>query len=133
MELDYVIGLNQWNGAKYVRLDTFDTIVIETTMNDFPYINLGSKVTIDFGMISPTKVTITEEILEYTDNRFLPIENKNIAVKQKNRKISFDINKLSILGVNSYVTEDVYNIRGFRVIARWGQNECEYAFIIKTD
>jgi hypothetical protein len=24
-------------------------------------------------------------------------------------------------------------LRGFRMIASWGQNECEYAFIIKTD
>jgi hypothetical protein len=36
-------------------------------------------------------------------------------------------------GLSSYYVEGKTDIRGFRMIATGGENECEYAFIITTD
>ena len=36
-------------------------------------------------------------------------------------------------GLSSYYVEGKTDLRGFRMIATWGENECEYAFIIRTD
>jgi len=56
----------------------------------------------------------------------------NIPVELKNGKTSFEINTHMASYLSSLYVEDKKDIRGFKMIASWGDNECEYGFIIKT-
>ncbi len=63
----------------------------------------------------------------YTDKEIV-----NIPVQLINGKCSFEIEKHFASSLSSYYEPEKKDIRGFRMIASWGENECEYAFIIKT-
>lgn len=42
-------------------------------------------------------------------------------------------NTYSVEGTFKNYVKNKTDIRGIRMIASWGENKCEYAFIIKTD
>ena len=133
-QLDYVVGKNQWNGAKYDREDTFKTLMKNFSASELPYINIGSTAIIKFTKNPPGKVTISDMLIDDSGNQmYSEREIINIPVELKNGKTSFEVKKHSASGLSSYYVEDKTNIRGFRIVATWGQNECEYAFIISTD
>ena len=133
-QIDYVVGKNQWNGAKYDREDTFTTLMKVYSVNELPYIEIGSTAIIKFTKYPPDKVTITDIIID--DSGMLIYSDKaniNIPVEIINKVITFEIKKYSASALSSYYVEENIVLRGFRINATWGQNECEYAFIIKTD
>lgn len=132
--LDYIIGKNQWHGTKYDREDTFQTIMKNTSASELPYIKVGSTATIQFKKHPPVKVTISDILITEDGNQiYTNKETVNIPVKLKNGKTSFEIQHHWATALSSYYVKDKTNIRGFRIVATWGQNECEYAFIIRTN
>lgn len=56
----------------------------------------------------------------------------NIPVELKGDKCSFEIKKHFASALSSFYVENKIDIRGFRINASWGENECEYAFIIRA-
>lgn len=133
-QLDYVVGKNQWNGAKYDREDTFKTIMKKHLASELPYIEIGSTVIIKFANNPPGKITIYDILLDESgEQMYSEKEIINIPVQLKKGKTSFEVEKHWASFLSSYYEEDKTDIRGFRIVATWGQNECEYAFIIRTD
>ncbi len=133
-QIEYVVGKNEWNGAKYDREDTFKTILKNNLVSELPYIELGSIAKIKFSKNPPSKLVISDIFIDENGNQvYTDKEIVNIPVKLKNGKASFEINMHFASGLSSYYVEDKIVIRGFRIIATWGRNECEYAFIIRTD
>ena len=133
-QLDYVVAKNQWNGAIYNRVDTFKTLMKNYSASELPYIKIGSTAIIKFTKNPPGKVTISDILIDDNGNQMYSEKQiVNILVELKNGKTSFEVKKHSASGLSSYFVEDKTDIRGFRIIATWGQNECEYAFIISTD
>ena len=131
-QLDYVVAKNQWDGAKYDREDTFQSILKKKS--EIPYIELGSKATISFTNDSPSEFSISDILIdENGKQRYTDKEIINIPIKLKDGKGSFEIKKHMASGLSSYYVEGKTDIRGFRLTAAWGENECEYAFIIRTD
>ena len=63
----------------------------------------------------------------YTDKEII-----NIPVELNNGKCSFAIEKHLASFLSSQYEPEKKDIRGFRMIATWGENECEYACIIQT-
>jgi hypothetical protein len=133
-QIEYVVGKNEWNGAKYDREDTFKTILKNESDGELPYIELGSTAEVKFSKNPPSKITISDIYIDDSGNQiYTDKEIINIPVKLKNGKASFEINMHYASGLSSYYVEDKIVIRGFRIVASWGNNECEYAFIIRTD
>jgi len=105
-QLDYVAAKNKWNGS-----------IVEISFKSNP----------------PDKFTVSDILIDengrqiYTDK-----EIKNIPVELNNSKCSFEITPHFASALSSYYEPNKKEIRGFRMIASWGENECEYAFIIKT-
>ncbi len=133
-QLDYVVAKNQWNDAKYDREDTFKTILKKGSESEIPYIEIGNTATISFANNPPSKFTISDVLIDKNGNQiYSDKEIINIPIKLKNGKGSFEIKKHLASGLSSYYLEDKTDIRGFRMIATWGENECEYTFIIRTD
>lgn len=132
MQIDYVAAKNQWNGAKYDREDTFKTILKKST--EIPYIRAGSDVNISFSNNPPTEFTISDILIDEKGNqRYSNAGIINIPVELKNGKASFELKKHMASGLSSYHVEGKTDIRGFRMLAKWGENECEYAFIIRSE
>lgn len=130
-EIEYVSAKNKWNGSVYDREDTFVTILKE--QKDIPIFENGSIAEITFKSNTPDEFKIMDILIDengrqiYTDKEII-----NIPVELNNGKCSFEIEKHLASFLSSHYEPGKKDIRGFRMIASWGENECEYAFIIKT-
>ena len=130
-EIDYVSAKNKWDGTAYDREDTFVTIFKE--QRDIPIFENGSIAEITFNSNPPAEFKIMDILIDengrqiYTDKEII-----NIPVELIDGKCSFEIEKHLASSLSSYYEPGKKDIRGFRMIASWGENECEYAFVIKT-
>lgn len=133
-EIKYIIAKNQWDGAKYDREDTFKTILKKDSEADTLYIEIGKTAVISFNNYPPTKFTVSDILIDKNGNQMY--SNKvitNIPVELEKGKCSFEIKKHPASFLSSKHEENKIDIRGFRITASWGENECEYAFVIRTD
>ena len=132
-QVQYITAKNQWNGSKYDREDTFKTIMKEGSGIEVPSIEMGNTVEISFKSNQPDKFTVSDILIDekgeqiYTDK-----EIKTIPVELKDNKCSFKIEEHFASALSSTYEENKVDIRGYRMTATWGENECEYAFVIKT-
>ncbi len=131
--INYVVGLSSWDGDDYDREDTFKIIV----KNDFellPYVELYSEIIFNIDeKIVPEKMVLYEYVLDENGNN--KYAYREVLFNWKNGKGSFilDTYVATLLSSNSIDNEPDATIRGFKLICTWGKNECEYAFIIRTD
>lgn len=133
-EIKYIIAKNQWDGAKHDREDTFKTILKKDSDTDIPHIEIGKTAMISFNNHPPTKFTVLDILIDKNGNQmYSNMEITNIQVELKKGKCSFEIKKHPASFLSSKHEKNKIDIRGFRIIASWGENECEYAFIIRTD
>lgn len=133
-ELEYVIGKNKWNGVVYDRQDTFKTILKEGSSNEIPYIEISKTAVITFKSHPPALLTISDVLIDKSGNQIYPDKlSEDIPVELKDGMCSFEIKNNMASALSSFYVESKTDIRGFRIIASWGENECEYAFIIRTD
>lgn len=133
-QLDYVIGKNQWNNAKYDREATFQTYMRKYSASELPYIELGSNVNVHFSKNPPDKITISDILIDETENGlYIEKEIIDIPVALKNGKTSFEVKNHFTSDLSNYYIKDETILRGYKIVATWGENECEYAFIIRTE
>ncbi len=130
-KIQYVIEKNKWNGSIYDREDIFKTILKEG--RDIPFIEIGEIAEIEFKNNPPEQLKIYDILLDDTGNQiYTDKEIINISVELKHGKVAFEINTHMASYLSSLYVEDKKDIRGFKMVASWGDNECEYGFIIKT-
>ena len=111
-QLDYVIGKNQWNGAKYDREDTFKTIMKNNSASELPYITIGSTAIIKFTESLPGKVRIYDILLDESGEQiYSEKEIINIPVQLKKGKTSFEVKKHLASFLSSYYDKDKTHIR----------------------
>lgn len=135
-EIDYAVGKNMWNGAVYNRTGTFQMASYGKSLSDYPYIELGEEITIEFDGPVPEAYTLNDYILDsdggvkYSNEvtRELPIE-----FTDSTGTFVLDFNPASALSSNSEDYGPGSSVRGFLLICAWGDNECEYGFIIRSD
>jgi hypothetical protein len=135
-EIPYVAGLNQWNGAIYDREDTFQTILKKDSGIEVSYIQLGESIQIEFKGNPPDKLKLRDYILKEDGiPKYTGKEVNQIPVKLVGEKINFklEVHMAAMLSSNSKDYEPGNTIRGFKLTCSWGENECEYGFIIQTD
>jgi hypothetical protein len=130
-EIEYLSAKNKWNGNVYDREDTFITILKE--QKDIPAFEIGSIVDITFESNPPDEFTVSDILIDEKGRQIYTYkEIIDIPVKLNNGKCSFKIEKHPASLLSSQYEPNKKDIRGFRMIASWGENECEYAFVIKT-
>jgi hypothetical protein len=132
-KIEYFVAKNEWDNAKYDREDTFKSILKEVKEEEIPYINIGETVTINFRSNSPKEFIVYDILIAKNGNQIFTNLKENVAYKKNKGNYSFEIKKNMASVLSSYYEENKKDIRGFRMIAKWGQDECEYAFVIKTD
>ena len=130
-EIEYVSAKNKWNGSVYDREDTFVTILKE--QNEIPVFENGSIAEIVFTNNPPDGFMVMDMLINEEGNQiYTDKEIKNIPVESNDGKYSFDIEYHFASSLSSFYEPGKTDIRGFRMIASWGENECEYAFIVRT-
>ncbi|MGM9974573.1 MAG: hypothetical protein ACI33K_11100 [Clostridiaceae bacterium] len=130
VSLPWVVGLNKWDGAIYDREDTFKDFFNKN--NEVIELELGTKITIDFKDHEPDEVVVEEYILKDNGEQFSEgSEPKDIeGITFKGDKMTFVLEESS--EVPSEAVINGYIMRGFRVTCTWGENECEYAIVVKV-
>lgn len=132
-KIEYVIGKNKWNGAIFDREDTFQTILRKDSGIEIPYIEIGEIATIDFKDNIPTDLKIKDILIDangeqiYNDEVII-----DVPIVKQGGKYSFEIEQHMASYLSSSYEEGKPYFRGFRVIPTWGENECEYGFVIET-
>ena len=130
-EIEYVSAKNKWNGSVYDREDTFITILKE--QNEIPVFENGSIAEIVFSNNPPDEFMVMDILINEDGNQiYTDKEIKNIPVESNDGKYSFDIEYHFASSFSSFYEPGKTDIRGFRMIASWGENECEYAFVVRT-
>ncbi|MCL1793961.1 MAG: M56 family metallopeptidase [Oscillospiraceae bacterium] len=146
--IDWTVGLNKWNGDIYDRLDNFTEIMSHyRSTSNLPYIRNGETITITIDGIVPDSTTVTEYILNESGNRKYNAIGmsydvhfsfwNNVFSRAINRSASFTItpepNYATALSSFSGDYEPGNTIKGYGILCTWGDNECEYGFIIRGD
>ncbi len=130
-EIEYVSAKNKWNGNIYDREDTFITILKE--QNEIPVFENGSVAEIIFTNNPPDEFIVMDMLINEDGNQiYTDKEIKNIPFESNDGKYSFGIDYHFASSLSSFYEPEKTDIRGFRMIASWGEDECEYAFVIKT-
>lgn len=134
IDIQYVVGKNIWNGSIYDRLDNFQAIMNDNSVEDLIYIPIGEEIEVDFKGYIPDTVEVVDEVVDNLGNVIFNNSTKSISMKLKDGKGSFIIEEhpAILLSSNSKAFDDGV-LRGIRVTCKWDDNECEYAFIIKTN
>lgn len=130
--VNYVIGKNIWNGSIFDRLDNFQLIIKEN--HEIIYVPIGKEFTVEFNGTSPDSIEITDEVIDTSGNVMFNNSGQDIPVELNKGKILFILKEhpATLLSSNTETFENGV-IRGFRVLSKWGDNECEYTFVIKTE
>lgn len=133
-EIEYVAAKNEWDGAEYDREGTFKTIMAPDSDIEVPYIQIGETAEISFKNNPPEDFYILDMIIHEDGSRMYDYRvTEEIPIELKDGKCSFKIKKNMASFLSSYYEPNKKDFRGIRMIASWGENECEYAFVIKTD
>lgn len=136
INIDYVVGLNSWDGTDHNREDNFK-VIMRNAFESLPYIKLGSEISIEFDeKMLPDTIELYDYVLDRNGNaKYTSREVMKRLFNLENGKGSFILDRhfAAMLSSHSKDYEPGASIRGFKLIARWGKNECEYAFIIRSD
>lgn len=135
-KIGYVVGLNRWNDVSYNSENPFHTIMKKDSGIEVPYIKLGEAFQINFKGNAPDSFELKDYLLkENGDAKYTGKEVKKIPVSLTVGKGTFKLepNGAELLSSDSRDYEPGKTIRGFKLICRFGNNECEYGFIIRTD
>ncbi|MBI9014656.1 MAG: hypothetical protein JEZ08_20630 [Clostridiales bacterium] len=136
IKIDYVVGLNYWNKNVYDRSDNF-LVIMEKGFEVLPYFELGSEITISFDDdLAPDEYELYDYILnengtpKYTDNEVI---KRPISLDKGTGSFSLETHFAALLSSHSNDYKNGTSIRGFKLVCRWGEDECEYGFIIRSD
>jgi hypothetical protein len=136
--IDWTVGKNKWNGAVYDRLDVFQDLMPRyRSVSNLPYVKNGELITIAINGTVPDSVTLTEHILSSNGNRKYNIDGMtyDVSFGILNRVGTFTLTPNYATGLSSFSGdyEPGNTIKGYSLICTWGNNECEYGFIIRGD
>lgn len=133
-EIMDVMGKNTWNNAKYDREDMFK--VFASGNEELLYVPLGERIVMEFPGRTPDAVKLEDYVLDkdgnitYTDGKINVVD-----IQMLGNKVEFDLIKNNAVYLSSISSdyEAGESIRGFRLTCSWGKDECEYAFMLRTD
>ena len=143
--IEWAVGKNKWEGFICDRSDNFQSLMDGKTIEDLEYVKDGEQVSFKLAGVAPDKMTLTEYLLVENGNekynlvcmeydlhynafnaRFNPFGPSGFMFTVKP-------NVATVLSSSSEDYEPGNTIKGYRLVCTWGDNECEYSFIIRGD
>lgn len=133
-KINYEIDEIEWNGQTDNKKDVINNILLE----DIPTVNIGESLQINFKSDPPRQATLYDGLInlinseqyeqcpiqgiwdEYNngDGELNYVIESHIAYSEKNIPNNF---------------KNGNNIRVFRLYCSWGENNCEYVFLLKDN
>ena len=138
-EIFWTVGKNKWDGNIYDRADNFQSQQERILNRAMPYVKNGEKISISFGNTKPDSVELSEIILnERGEPKWRTGEHPmeyNVSVAPLSGKCSFIVKQNFATAFSSFSGDYApgNTIKGYKMVCRWGDNECEYAFVILGD
>ncbi len=133
--LPSTMGLNIWNGAMVDRADTLESLAKGT--EELPYVPLGTPIHFTFDGDAPDRMALTGYVLneDGTQKYWVDVPQDELPFTFEDGEGSFPLpgNFLTMLSSDSRDYEAGQSIQGFKLTCAWGENECEYAFMLRTD
>lgn len=133
-EIPTAFGYNEWDGAVYDREDLCVWLINEKA--DIPYIELGETVTLFLDGRRPDRCVMQDFIADYQGyNKYTEKEINTSEIKFRGGKYEFELPKhqAAYLSSDGESYERGGIMRGFKLTCTFGENECEYAFLLRTD
>lgn len=136
-EIPYVVDKNKWGNAIYDHIDGFETILSDITVSQLVHVQNGEDITIRFHDTAPDSATLSEFILNNDGTQKYRMQDMTYEIHFDNAEHTgkFTIEPNYITLASSYLEdyEPGNTIKGYRLICSWGNNECEYSFVIRGD
>ncbi|MDF2486757.1 MAG: hypothetical protein K0R46_2925, partial [Herbinix sp.] len=141
--LDYTVRETAWDGkaAQYTTSEALEEILAKETflptieVRAFGSEDKNKTVVIDFGNSIPDSIHVTDAILDdggkplYGDKSIM---NETVKILDDS-KVSFELKQHMALYLSSNLEDYEKDWRRlFRVVCRFGEKECVYAFLINT-
>ncbi|MGN7454080.1 hypothetical protein ACTHPH_04575 [Paenibacillus pasadenensis] len=102
---------------------------------NIPYIKIGEMITIEFKEENPDSLILFDDILNQDGTLKYRGSQKTIELQKKGELYRIPILEHFATNLSSNISD--YNqgstFRGFRVIGKWGGEQREIAFVIRTD
>lgn len=133
-EIKYYTLKNTWNGDTFDRLSAYQNAFSQNPdMTGLLKLDSGSNIILDFGNTPPDKFTVSCEFLtpgnQGGKNEESQLKSVSVPVSCNNGEYSFNIeNNMDALLSSGRIVGQIYV-----VTANWGQNECEYSFLINVN
>lgn len=127
--LPYSVGLNIWYGAVMSRTDTFGIYEQEHRDETLPFVPLGDIIHIVFDGDPPDSYTLHD--FGYgarRERRILPLDF--VGGRAAFALTAFPEDSQDAMSVEF---DPDTNPRGFLLVCAWGDNECEYGFLLTTE
>lgn len=139
IKVDEIVFPTAWDPAIEERdfESDFQRFMLGKTIQNLEYVRNGRNVTIRFRSKVPDMIELTEYIIS-EDGELRDIYNGVMYEKIQSvspNRISFRIepNWATALGSFSGDYTPGHTIKGYRVVCTWGDKECEYLFVIRSD
>lgn len=123
-EIPCELGKNKWKGAVYDRLDVLYAFLRDYSENDISQFQYGDTVEIEFLGKEPETFKLFEESVNVGGDLINPDDRKEIPIELKDHKASF------VLSEDTRTNDEIEKLHGFRLMCCWGENSCEYGFVI---
>lgn len=139
-KMEYITAKYKWNSTVYnqskpfnlLKKDAFQEFMEKRPENEIPYFKIGKTVLIDFQNALPDKLLVQDMIID-KDGRTIYGDKfaMDVPTERKENVYTFIIEKNTASAFSSIMHDT--DLQGISITCSWGENECEYAFIIKTD
>ncbi len=129
---NYARSKKVWDGKEYNAQPFIKLCKGQSASSTFTHVNFGTVAMVDFGDYPPEAVAIRDAIIQesgaymYDDRVTMDVE-----FQLEEGKCTFIIAENLASCLSSQMHETDY--RGISIMARWGDNKCEYGFVIETD
>jgi|GEM_PF-1760278 len=129
INLDYIVETIRWDGVKYKRNDPYRKILDEDLY--IPSFEIVWKrenaqiISIDFGNSIPDSIIVND------DDRINRPVKRLVAIRDSNT-VEFPLTQDFFWLGSSDIPNNKDRYRLFTIICTWGDNQCEYSFMINT-
>lgn len=133
-EINWGWTILKWDSQEPPSANPLKDFVTDDSIKEAPYIEIGKIIDVAFSSNPPESITVTETLLDEQGNlKYTEKETVEIPVELNNGNFSITIADHPASALNSFYEDNKKDLRGYRMTATWGDNVCQYVFIIKTD
>lgn len=135
--LEHTLSLNTWDGANYDRQDSVIAIMSNIeNLDDIPYFPDDSEIVIQILGAEPSKIIILDLLIK--ENGHLRYDERAAIIEEEYKPqtiTTYTVSKHWATGLSSH-TDDYKPksaLRGIKIVCDYGLNQCEYAFVYRSD